>query len=78
MRSDLIQEIDQLDQALVLLGDRLQRVLTALALTLDARRAVGERLALVPGHAPPSGVDLALLEMSSARCHELVKVLGSA
>ena len=72
------QEARQLDQTLVLLSDRLQRVLTALALTLDARRAVAERLALVPGHVPGAGVDVALFELSAARCREIVKSLATA
>lgn len=74
-RPPVDEDICRLDQTLVLLGERLQRVLTALALTLDARRELAERREPVPGHEPP---DLGLLEMSAAQCRDIVKSLGSA
>lgn len=71
-------ELYQLDETLDLLGERLQRVLNAVALTLDARRAVDARLTLAPDDQPPDGIDVALFGMSAARCRELVKQLASA
>jgi hypothetical protein len=74
----LATEVYQLDQTLDLLGERLQRVLTAVAMTLDARRAVvGHPLSLTPGNEPADGVDVALFGMSAAGCRELVKSLAS-
>lgn len=78
LRQELVQEVARLDQTLVLLGDRLQRVLTAVALTLDAHRAVSDRLALVSGDSPSEGDEIAMLEMSAARCRDIVKSLVSA
>jgi hypothetical protein len=75
----LATEVYQLDQTLELLGERLQRVLTAVAMTLDARRAVvGDQLAVAPGVAPADGVDVALFGVSAAGCRDLVKSLASA
>ena len=78
LHPQLDQMACQLDQTLRLLGAPLQRVLTALALTLDARRAVNERLSSVPGHPPAEAVDVALFEISAARCREVVRSLESA
>ena len=75
LHPDTADEICRLDETLVLLCDRLQRVLTALAVTLDARRDFAERLERVPGHEPP---DVGVLEMSAAQCRDIVKSLGSA
>lgn len=77
-RPELDQLACRLDQTLLLLGARLQRVLTALALTLDARRAVDDRLSLVPGQPPAEAVDVALFEISAAQCREIVRSLESA
>ena len=71
-------ELYQLDETLDLLGERLQRVLNAVALTLDARRAIDARLRLATDDQPPDGIDVALFGMSAARCRELVKLLASA
>jgi hypothetical protein len=78
LHMELAQEAARLDRTLVLLGDRLQRVLTAQGLTWDARRALNDRLALVSGQAPPEGEKFALLEMSAGRCRDIVKSLESA
>lgn len=71
-------QVYQLDETLLLLGERLQRVLTAVALTLDARRAVGDQLEPATASELPDGVDDALFGLSAARCRELVKSLASA
>jgi hypothetical protein len=78
LRLELVQDVARLDQTLILLGDRRQRVLTALALTLDAHRAVSDRLALEAGDSPSEGEEFAVLQMSAARCRDIVKSLESA
>jgi hypothetical protein len=78
LRLELVQDVARLDQTLILLGDRLKRVLTALALTLDAHRAVSDRLALEAGDSPSEGEEFAVLQMSAARCRDIVKSLESA
>jgi hypothetical protein len=78
LRLELVQDVARLDQTLILLGDRLKRVLTALALTLDAHRAVSDRLALEAAHSPSEGEEFAVLQMSAARCRDIVKSLESA
>ena len=78
LRQELVQDAARLDQTLALLGDRLQRVLTALALALDAHREVSDRLARVSGEPPSEGAEFAVLRMSAARCRDIVKSLESA
>ena len=78
LRPELDHLARQLDQTLLVLGARLQRVLTALALTLDARRAVNDRLSSLPGHPPTEAVDVAVFENSAAQCREIVRSLESA
>jgi hypothetical protein len=77
LREDPEREIGQLDQTLAVLGGRLQRILTALALTLEARSAFAERLAQTSGREAPEWVDVALLEATAARCREIVRTLAS-
>jgi hypothetical protein len=77
-RLELVQDVARRDQTRILLGDRRQRVLTALALTLDAHRAVSDRLALEAGDSPSEGEEFAVLQMSAARCRDIVKSLESA
>jgi hypothetical protein len=77
-RLELVQDVARLDQTPILLGDRLRRVLTALALTLDAHRAVTDRLVLEAGDSPSEGEEFAVLQMSAARCRDIVKSLESA
>jgi hypothetical protein len=78
LRLELVQDVARLDQTLILLGDRLKRVLTALALTLDAHRAVTDRLVLEAGDSPSEGEEFAVLQLSAARCRDIVKSLESA
>jgi hypothetical protein len=77
-RDELERDLRGLDETARLLADRWQRVLTAMALTLEARQAIGERLTLLDGDMNRQLVDVAPLEVSAARFREIVKALESA